>query len=188
MLRLFVAIDIPPPIVEQIHNICYGIKDVRWVEEGQIHLTLRFIGNCDNSLFNDIRIALDKIRLPVFSLAPEGVGYFPPRGKPKVLWVGIKHSPELHKLNNAVEKSLRDTGIKEEQKKFHPHITVARLKTGAASSAIIPFLSRNNLFKTSSFSVNEFHLYSSTLSREGAVHRIEETYMLRNSSGSGFTV
>ena len=178
MSRLFIAINFKPSIIEAIQNICFGIKNARWVPEEQMHLTLRFLGNCDGKQFNDILDALKQVNVNNFSLSPEGVGYFPPRRNPRVLWVGVRHSPELNALRKSIDKNLSSIGIPQERKKFHPHITVARMRDNTPPSAIIPFLTQNNLFKTDSSPVKEFYLYSSVLRQEGALHRIEETYPL----------
>lgn len=164
--------------MEDIHNICFGIKNARWVPQDQMHLTLRFLGNCDENQFQDTLAALSQVRIQTFSISPEGVGYFPPRGNPRVLWVGIKQCPELLALRKSIDTALSRTGLAEERKKFHPHITVARMRDNTHSSAIIPFLTQNSLFKTERSTVKEFHLYSSILRQDGALHRIEETYTL----------
>lgn len=178
MYRLFIAINLKPSIIEQIQNICFGVKNARWLPADQIHLTLRFIGKCDKDLFDNIDTALEQVRIHAFSIAPEGVGYFPPRGKPRILWIGIRPSKELETLRTSIDKCLNRIGVAEERRKFHPHITVARLRDNTPPSSIIPFLTQHSLFKLDSFPVKNFHLYSSILRQEGAIHRIEETYTL----------
>lgn len=178
MFRLFIAINLNASSIEQIQNICFGVKNARWVPADQMHLTLRFIGKCDSALFSNIQSILEQVNLPAFSLAAEGVGYFPPRGKPRVLWIGIRPSPELQVLRATIDKCLNKIGIPEERKKFHPHITVARMRDNSPPRTIIPFLTQNSLFKIDAFQVKNFYLYSSVLRQEGALHRIEETYPL----------
>jgi len=65
MLRLFIALQLDPSIIEQLQNICFGIKNARWLPSDQIHVTVRFIGNCDESLFYDIKNSLDTVSIPV---------------------------------------------------------------------------------------------------------------------------
>ena len=178
MPRLFIAINFKASIIEDIQNICFGVKNARWVPREQMHLTLRFLGKCEGNQFQDIIDVLKQVRIPYFSVSPEGVGYFPPRGNPRILWVGVKRCPELYALRRSLDKNLVRAGILEERKKFHPHITVARMRDHTPSSAIIPFLTQNSLFKTESSTITEFHLYSSILRQEGALHQIEETYPL----------
>ena len=144
----------------------------------QMHLTLRFIGDCDGRQYNDICDILNKVTINTFSLSMEGVGYFPLRGKPRILWVGLKTSPQLLALRKSIDITMSNIGIPLERKKFHPHITVARIKEKTPPTAIIPFLSQNNLFNTEGSMVEEFHLYSSILRKEGVLHQIEATYPL----------
>lgn len=179
MLRLFIALKLDPSIIEQLQNICFGIKNARWLPSDQIHVTVRFIGNCDESLFYDIQSSLDTVSIPAFDLTIKGVGHFPPRGNPRILWAGLQPSQGLPNLYHAVDKCLNNLGISADRKKFHPHITLARFKGRTSPAAIIPFLTQNSLFKIEPFKVTKFHLYSSILRQKGALHRIEESYNLR---------
>ena len=176
-MRLFVAIDLPDSVQERLALLCCGLPGARWVDPGQIHLTLRFIGEVDGGLFLDIRDALTEIEGKSFSLAPSGVGFFPPRGKPRVVWVGLQKNEPLIKLRNRVESLLVGLGLEPEGRKFSPHITLARLKN-TPPIKMARFLESHSRFCTSSFSVENFHLYSSVLGRKGAVHRIEASYQL----------
>ncbi len=178
MLRLFIAIDLNTSSIESLQDICFGVKGIRWVPTDQLHCTLRFIGSCEEPLFYQIRETLEKVTVPAFTLNLKGVGYFPPRGKPRILWAGVTPQEELISLRSAIDKVLRSAGIQNEGKKFHPHITLGRLKGNNSAPSIIPFLTQNSLFRTETFSVERFHLYSSILRPQGAQHRIEETYTL----------
>ena len=176
-MRLFVAIDLPEFVKEQLALLCCGLPGARWVAPEQIHLTLRFIGEVDGGLFLDIRDALTEIESEIFSLGLSGVGFFPPRGKPRVVWVGLQKNEPLLKLRNRVESLLVGLGLEPEGRKFFPHVTLARLKN-TPTIKIARFLESHSSFYTSSFSVENFHLYSSVLARKGAVHRIEVSYPL----------
>lgn len=179
MLRLFIALNLPSDVIQEIKNISWGVKDARWVPQEQLHITLRFIGNCDEGRYYDIRDALKRVDMNSFSLSLKGVGYFPPRKKPRILWVGINQPDELIQMRSKIDTCLKQIGIENEGRKFHPHVTVARLHETIHPSSIIPFLSQNSLFSVSPFPITTFYLYSSTLQREGAIHRIEQTYTLQ---------
>ncbi|MBD3317435.1 MAG: RNA 2',3'-cyclic phosphodiesterase [Chitinivibrionales bacterium] len=178
MARLFIAIDFPQDVKEHIANACYGVSSARWVPMEQIHLTLRFIGETDNTTYNAVVDALDSVHGESFSLQLSGAGHFPPRGKPRVLWLGIKPQPLLISLQRNIEEALERAGVERERRKFSPHVTVARLRERTRGADIIPFLSVNGLFSAGPISVTEFHLYSSILKPEGAIHRIEQTFSL----------
>ena len=177
MYRLFVAIDLPEEVKRGVAGITGNLAGARWVPGNQLHLTLRFIGEADEALFQAIKTVLSGVQGASFSLAMKGVGHFPPGKHPRVLWVGMEESGPLLELQHEVESTLAAAGIAPEERRFSPHITLARLKeTPAAAVAAIE--NRCGAFRTEPFPVDEFHLYSSTLTREGAIHRREASYPL----------
>jgi 2'-5' RNA ligase len=178
MKRLFIAIDFPCEIKDSLANMCFGIPGAKWVSKDQFHLTLRFIGDTHEKLFLEILEILKDVNVSKFEITLKGVGYFPPRKKPNVLWVGIEESNELMYLKEEIESLLDELGISREPRKFYPHLTLARLKPETPLSKITEFLSSNNLFKTNAIPVTEFHLYSSQLFPSGAIHTKEASYSL----------
>lgn len=158
-------------------KLCCGLPGARWVQPDHLHLTLRFIGEVDSTVFRDVREALHEVKGSPFSMQLDGVGFFPPRGKPRVVWVGIRKSDYLVQLRNRVEAVLVKTGLEPEGRKYSPHITLARLKN-TPSSKVASFLTHNSMFITEEFPVNQFFLYSSVLNSRGAKHFIECGYPL----------
>lgn len=183
MHRLFVAIDIPERVKGQVVRLGADLAGARWVPEGQLHLTLRFIGDVEESLFADLRMGLAAIRAPQFPMHLQGVGFFPPRKDPRVLWVGVEGNDALTALHHQVTKTLALSGIAPEERKFAPHITLARLK-GAPVTEVNRFVAAHSAFASEPFPVSEFVLYSSFLTPKGAIHRKEEVYALE-SCGAG---
>lgn len=178
MPRLFVAVDLPETTRKILTGMCFGIPGARWVPEDQIHLTLRFIGEVDGGLSLDISEALDTVRFPSFAIRLQGVGHFPPRKNPRVLWVGIEQNQDLFLLRQKIDAALAKTGLAAEGRKYSPHITLARLNN-APVSRIGNFLAGNGLFETGPFEIRQFYLYSSILTPKGAIHRQEASYLLR---------
>jgi 2'-5' RNA ligase len=164
MPRLFIAVDLPDTIKENLEFMSFGIPGAKWVRPEQLHLTVRFIGEVDGALFRDIKNIL-------------GVGYFPPRGAPRVLWVGLEKSEPLLLLRKKIDSRLLRVGVAPEGRKFSAHITLARLKNTPVQK-IVNFLSGNGLFSQEPFQVEDFKLYSSILSPKGAYHRVERIYPL----------
>ncbi|HEX9592764.1 MAG TPA: RNA 2',3'-cyclic phosphodiesterase [bacterium] len=177
MYRLFVAIDLPPEVKGRLVPLRGGLPGARWVEGEQLHLTLRFIGEVDGGVLREIRASLETVHGRPFSLALQGVGHFPPRGQPRVVWVGVEKSAPLTQLHGRVESALAAVGVAREGRKFSPHITLARLN-GTPGSRVGRYLEEFGLFRTDPFAVEELTLYSSTLTRHGAVHTPEATYPL----------
>jgi len=178
MPRLFVAIDLPERIKDDITSTYMAIPGTRWIEEAQLHITLRFIGEVDNTITEKIAYSLKSALIPPFNLTLKGVGHFPPRKIPRILWAGIADNTDLIRLQNKIERSVTSTGIEPDTRKFHPHITIARLNA-APPEKVALFLSAHSLFATEPFEVSQYHLYSSHLKKEGAHHEILQTYMLQ---------
>ncbi len=177
MYRLFVAIDLNESAKEAVAGICRGMPGVKWIAPDHLHLTLRFIGAADETLFLRIKRELATVSAPPFPLLLRGVGRFPPRRDPRVLWAGVDRCEEVIRLQVRIERALVKTGLEPEDRAFSPHITLARLRD-MPFAGIAPFLEQNRLFEAPPVPVTEFHLYSSTLSAKGAVHRRETSYLL----------
>ncbi len=179
MHRLFVAIDLPESVKNSIKSVCGSLPDARWVDVRQLHLTLRFIGEVDDGTFDSIKSSLAEITENRFSLTLQGVGYFPPKRAPRVLWVGIDGNETLIRLADEVEQVLvRECRVEPERRKFSPHITIARFRETSLSK-IADYLARNSSFRTETFPVDAFYLYSSTLTPKGAIHQREAVYPLK---------
>lgn len=177
MYRLFVSVDIPDDVKEHLSRLFADVPGARWLEPDEIHLTVRFIGEVDGVVFRDIQDALAEVRLAPFTLCLRGVGHFPPRGEPRVLWAGLERSAELKTLHDRVESALVRAGVEPERRKFAPHVTIARL-TESPNRAVGSFFAQHGLYRSSPFLVREFHLTSSRLSAKRAVYRAEATYPL----------
>jgi RNA 2',3'-cyclic 3'-phosphodiesterase len=178
MPRMFVAVDIPPKIREQIGNMCHGVDRAHWVPLSQVHLTLEFLGELNTNEAELIADELSEIRAEPFTLSLQSVGFFPPRKLARILWVGVSASPALLSLQRQVRSIARDLGIEVEERKYAPHITLARFRQPAEHVAIAPFIAAHSMYRSDTFTVSEFCLYSSELGRDGATHTLEQTYPL----------
>lgn len=167
--RLFIAIDPPDEIRSALHDLCTGLEKVRWMPLDQIHLTIRFIGPGDGALIDDMCHNLSIYEFEPFELRVRGTGHFPPRGEPKVIWAGLEPSESLKRLYNGVNNSLVPCGIEREGRKFSPHITLGRLKH-ERPGAVGQWLSRTASYRSQPFKVDSFHLYTSRLNPQGAIH------------------
>jgi len=175
--RLFVSVELPEEVKEALGSLCNGVPGARWVEPEQIHLTVRFIGDVDGLGFQNAIDALASVRAAPFAIALRGVGHFPPRGEPRVLWAGVEKSEPLALLHDRIESALVRMGLEPERRKFAPHVSLARLR-GTPVRAVGRFLARNALFRTEPIPVDEFHLVSSQLSPKHAIHLNEASYAL----------
>ncbi|MEE8445609.1 MAG: RNA 2',3'-cyclic phosphodiesterase [Alphaproteobacteria bacterium] len=177
MIRLFVAIPLPADIRECLKSLCCGLKGAKWIQPGNMHLTLRFIGEVRNDVASELDFALSEIRAPGFELALDGVGTFGRGKRPHALWTGVKKSEPLAALQTKVESTLVRAGLEVEERKFSPHITLARLKDIKRNQAD-EFVASHAAFRAAPFAVNRFALYSSFLASAGAIHIEEASYPL----------
>jgi len=177
MIRLFIAIDIPEVIKMHVQGMGRSIKNGRPVPDDQLHLTLKFIGEVESSRLLDIHESLGVISHPRFSISLKGVGTFPPRGTPRVLWAGITPVENVTRLRRTIENKLAEISIPKEGKKYSPHITLARLRNSPIKQ-LQQFLAGNAFLETPEFEVENFSLYSSQLTSKGAIHRLESSYSL----------
>lgn len=177
MPRLFIAIDLPEQQRRDLESICCGLPpETRWTPPAQLHLTLRFIGEVEDRLCRQIEDALGDVHFNPFILQVKGVGYFPPRSRPKILWAGVEESHALDQLHGLIERGLVRVGITPENRRFHPHLTIARLPPHFSTRMVADYLAMNSHFTTAPFQVGSFQLYSSLLTRKGAIHQIEKTF------------
>ena len=177
MYRLFVALDLPEVVKTELSFMSFGMRGARWMDDDQLHLTLRFIGEVDGLQFREISEALAEVQPDPFFYRLSGVGHFPPRGVPKILWIGVEAEDGLVQLRLRVDAVLRRLGLVLERRKFSPHITLARLKN-TPRNRVANFIAANNLYKSRDIRVEEFTLYSSVLTTRGAIHTKEYSYVL----------
>src|SRR6516164_9492186 len=128
MLRLFVGIGFPPELKLRLSLLCSGMPGAKWVDPGNFHLTLRFIGETGEAVAADIDDALARLRARRFPLQLAGTGVFSNGDKPRSLWVGVERSPDLVALRDKIEQALVRVGLEPEPRKFSPHVTLARLR------------------------------------------------------------
>jgi len=177
MPRLFIAIDFPETVRDRLAALPRDVRGARLLPPEQYHLTLRFIGDVEGSVFIDIAAALGEMTAAPFDLRLSGVGHFPPSGQPKMLWAGIAESEPLIQLQGRIETCLRGLGLAPDSQNYAPHVTLARLKYGKINR-VRDFLVEHNDFITEDIPVTAFNLYSSTLGDKGAVHVLEASYPL----------
>jgi 2'-5' RNA ligase len=176
MIRLFVALALPDSVVEGLMQLQSGVPGARWSTREQLHLTLRFIGEVDGRDAAAIDDALASIRAPRFALELKGVGEFGGKN-PRALWTGVRDEAPVSHLQRKIESAVQRVGLPPEERKFSPHVTLARLR-GAPRERVITFLAAHALYTSAPFDVNTFILYSSTLTPKGSLYRPERAYAL----------
>jgi len=175
MHRLFVAIRPPEAVREQLLDLMEGVPDLRWQADEQLHVTLRFIGEVERPVAEDIALALAAIRFERFSIALDGVGSFEKR-RHGALWAGVQPKDQLRALNAKVERACHAAGMGPEHRAYHPHITLARWK--GRMPGLDPFLATHGGLTSPAWEVGEFILYESHLGHSGAHYEPVERFAL----------
>ena len=176
MIRLFTAIGLPSDVTTRLTLLQGGVPGARWSPPENLHLTLRFIGEVDEVVANDIDDMLTGLRAAPFELTLSGSGSFGSKD-PHSLWIGIAPCPPLMHLAARIESLLQRMGLAAEMRKYKPHVTLARLKD-APAPPVQAFLADHALFTCGPFGVNSFGLYSSHQSSHGSQYVLERSYAL----------
>ena len=177
MLRLFVGIEFPPELKLRLSLLCTGLPGAKWVDPGNFHLTLRFIGEIGEDVAADVDEALLDIHARPFPLQLAGTGVFGGH-RPHALWVGVERHPELVRLRDKIEHALIRAGLAPEQRKFAPHVTLARLRAPALDQ-LGHYLSAHAQFRTEPLRVERFSLIASYPTKAGSVYEDQADYPLR---------
>lgn len=178
MPRLFLGIDLPDDVDFDLRLTAGGVPGARWLEPDQLHLTLHFLGDVDGGDMRELIDALAELRAPAFDMRLSGAGAFPPRGPSRVLWIGVADPEPVRVVHERTGRLIDRVGIEREQRKFHPHVTVARLDR-APKQAVAEWVMGHSLYSSATFRVDKVRLYSSVLAREGAKYRVEAAIPLQ---------
>jgi 2'-5' RNA ligase len=176
MPRLFTALEIPRDAALSLSLLRGGLPGARWIDVENYHLTLRFFGDVEGHIADEIADALDRVRRRSFQLTLSGVGAFGSK-KPHALWAGVTASPDLHALQGEIERICQRLGLPADARKFMPHVTLARLRN-VSPDEVAAYLSARGNFRTAPFRVSRFVLMSSKVSVGGGPYVVVEAWPL----------
>jgi 2'-5' RNA ligase len=174
MHRLFVAIRPPAPIGDLLLDTMEGFPALRRADADQLHLTLRFIGEVERPLAQDIAAVLATLRFDAFTLRIAGVGRFDHQRR-GALWAAVAPDEPVAALAAKVERACVQVGLAAERRAFHPHITLARYGRDARAEPGT-FVARHADLASETFTVDRFLLFESHLGRDGAYHEVIAAY------------
>ncbi|MHB8055759.1 MAG: RNA 2',3'-cyclic phosphodiesterase [Candidatus Aminicenantales bacterium] len=178
-MRSFIAVDLPDDVKARISAFVQKIKrtapgGIRWAKIDDLHVTLKFLGEIEETAVEAIGAAVGKIaaETPVFPLTVMGTGTFPPGSpRPRLLWIGLDDSGPLRTLQGRFEEALETLGFPREDRPFRPHLTAARVRAAGLPQRIIDPFEENRAVLFGNFEVRNVILYQSLLRPEGAEHR-----------------
>ncbi len=177
MPRLFTALEIPQDVAVSLSLLRGGRPSARWIDPENYHLTLRFIGDVEPRLADEIVAALDRIDRNGFRLTLSGLGAFGSK-KPHSVHAEVVASPDLAALQAEIDRACKRLGLSPDQRKFVPHVTLARLKNAKAAD-VAHYLALRGGFRSRDFKVERFGLFSSRDSVGGGPYVLEEAFGLR---------
>jgi 2'-5' RNA ligase len=175
MPRLFTGIEIPAEIALALSGFRGGLPGARWVEPENYHITLRFIGDIDERMAEDVTSMLGerRQRAPI-TITIDGLDSFG-GSKPRAVFARTSGNGELNELQGEQERLLRQVGLPPEPRKFTPHITLARLKH-VSPVDVAHYIATHGHFPKLTFTAQRFVLYSSRASMGGGPYVIEAAY------------
>jgi len=176
MPRLFTALEIPRHIGDSLAIMRGGLPGARWIDPDNYHLTLRFIGDIDDALGRDIAGLLGRVHRPRFALRLDGLTSFGGR-KPRALVAPATPIAPLIELQSEHERLLQRLGLEPDGRKYIPHVTLARLRD-SSSRQVADYLAARAHYRSASFEVSRFVLFSSRSSVGGGPYVVEADYPL----------
>ena len=174
MPRLFTGLEIPPAVAQSLSMMRGGLPGARWIDPENYHVTLRFIGDVDDALAHEIAGVLGRVHRGAFELRLDGLKSFGGR-KPRALVAPVKPASQLMELQAEQERLLQRLGLEPEGRKYTPHVTLARLRD-TSSHQVAEYLAARGHYRSTSFPVSRFVLFSSRASVGGGPYVIEADY------------
>jgi 2'-5' RNA ligase len=184
MKRIFIAIKVNPG--EKLERMISDIKSllrserIKWVDPGNNHLTLVFLGDTPESRIGQLSATIGNIcsRFPEFGFNLAGTGVFRNYSDPKVIWAGINTSGQLEKLQSFITSGIKSIDFRVEERPFKPHLTIARIKSIIDKENLKSVINKYSDVNFQQVPVKEIILYESILKPEGPVYRKLESFPL----------
>lgn len=176
--RTFIALPVPDPVGRKLaglqEKLARQIPGVRWVDPAGFHVTLNFLGNVVDTDLHLVCQAVAEVvnAAEVFEASLEGVGAFPDPRRPRVIWAGVKAGGDsLAGLYNALATALAEIGYRSDEPRFHPHVTIGRIKNDGKSPAdLTAVVASNGAWTGGPFRARELIVYASNLGSDGPVY------------------
>lgn len=179
--RLFVSLNLPNPVVEQLITIRDSVSNnlnVKWEPKEKLHLTIKFIGDVSSMILDDIKEELSFIEnYSSIKCAFIKFGFFYRDSIPKILWVGLETDVFLKRLITELNEHLTKFSIPIDNRKFNPHITLFRIKNDPGINFVNNF--KNFTFEPILFTSNSVTLYKSILHPDGSIYSEIKNYKLK---------
>jgi len=172
--RGFIAIDIKvtSQIITFEKEIAKTGADVKLVEPGNIHITVKFLGDTDENHIDAIEQSIKESALAVkpFPIILKGTGVFPNQNYMKVIWIGINDEGNIETIARAIDEKLEPLGFKKESRGFSPHLTIGRVKTARNKDQLLKVIGNYNAVEFTIQNVQSITLKKSELTPNGPIY------------------
>ena len=176
MPRIFTGLELPLDIAQSLATLRGGLPGARWIDPEDYHVTLRFIGDVDDTLAREVALLLGKVSRPPLELRLDGLSSFGGR-RPRAVIATLAQTPALMELQAEHERLMQRVGLEPEGRKFTPHVTLARLRD-SSSRQVADYLATRAFLAPLSFRVTRFVLFSARASVGGGPYVVEAAYPL----------
>ena len=182
--RAFLAFDVSPEVVERLVLVDEELRgtraDLKMVERDNLHFTLKFLGEVSEDTVKEVDRRLQRLELSSFDVVVRGVGAFPDPRRPRVVWAGVapESARSITEVASAFIGSLAGVGRPDDHE-FHPHITLARVRSPRNAGALASFLQANADRSFGETRIGGVKLKSSVLSPSGPTYQDVREYALR---------
>ncbi len=190
-MRLFIAVDISEEVGAAVAALATRLRqanaDVGWVKPENFHLTLKFLGETPDGQLGDIKAALDLTATArgAFEMEMRGMGCFPDRGAPRVVWVGVGAGRDaLTALAHDVESAMEGLGFARERREFAAHLTIGRVRSPRGAERLRHLLEAEADTGFGRCGVDALRLYKSTLSPGGSIYEVLHEAKLGQGQGT----
>lgn len=176
-MRLFIAVNVDPslrpPLVEIQGMLKATRAPVSWVKPENLHFTLKFLGETSEARVPALREALRRslVGMRSFPVSLGGAGTFPPKGRPRIIWVGVEQgADEMERLRQRIDDALFPLGFSRESRPFRPHLTLGRVKSGGRLDPLLDGLRSAAVGQVGQMQVARVDLMQSQLQPAGAIY------------------
>jgi RNA 2',3'-cyclic 3'-phosphodiesterase len=186
-MRCFVAVALPSPVKKLLVQVQEALRradaHVTWVGEENLHLSLKFLGDLDEDAVDRLKgaLSIEALQWPGMALTYQGIGTFPERGQPRVVWAGCAGDLQrLAALAGAVERCAEQVGVPRERHPFAAHLTLGRVKSDRNLKRLMSAIDNQRQVPLGSDQVREFVLYKSTLTDKAPVYEALAAFPLKS--------
>ena len=182
-MRTFIAVDFPPNMLKKIGEITTFFKTLtpekglKWVETGNLHLTIKFLGEIEENKTDQVKLTLAQALKDqnCFDIEIAGLGMYPNKRAPRVIWLGIVGASPLKEVYQVINRELTALDLTPERRAFSPHLTIARIRKHTdrqQAQQIGEILSTYKVESLGLTTIKQVHLYQSVLTPSGPIYTL----------------